>query len=71
MKVNIEYAIVALSISAAEFAAIVKDATGLTIDPNVSKPLELLDKPQLEAVWKRLSEHDDWRDVQMSVDKAE
>ena len=57
---EIEYAIVALHLSASEIATIIKEATGVTIDPKSSDFLEALDRSQLEAAWKRLSEHPGW-----------
>jgi hypothetical protein len=58
---EIEYAIVALDLSAMEIARIVKEATGLTIDAKAADFLRALDESQLEATWKRLSENRGWR----------
>ena len=58
---EIEYAIVALDLSATEIASIVKEATGVTIDTKAADILQALDQSQLEATWKRLSENRGWR----------
>ena len=58
---DIEYAIVALQLSAPEIAAIVKAATGVNADPRESKFLQSLDGPQLEATWECLSENPGWQ----------
>jgi hypothetical protein len=58
---DIEYAFVALALSAKDIAAIVKDTTGVTVDPNASKFLQALDTPQLAAIWNRLSGDGAWR----------
>ncbi len=64
---EIEYAIVALSLSATEIAEIIKDATGLsvdagaTVDVKASEWLQALDPVAMEVVWKRLSNDPRWK----------
>ena len=57
---TVEYSIVALSLSAVEVAGIVKDVTGVSIDPEATEYLQTLKESQLEAIRKRLSEHPRW-----------
>ena len=57
---EIEYAIVALNLSAPEIARIVKDATGITLDPKSTDFLQTLHGSHLEALWKRLSADRRW-----------
>jgi hypothetical protein len=63
MQEQIEYAIVALGLSGPEVARIVKEATGVTVEP-ASKPaatyLQSLDASQLQAIWNRLSRDYRW-----------
>jgi len=60
-RAEIEYAIVALGLSAMEIARIVEEATGVTIDANATDFLQALDRSQLEATRKRLSGNPGWR----------
>jgi hypothetical protein len=58
---DIEYAIVALGLSATEITGVVKDATGETVDPQAGKFLEALDGSQMESIWERISENPRWK----------
>jgi len=49
-----------LQLPATEISAIVKAATGVTVDPRESKFLQSLDRPELEATWEYLSENPRW-----------
>lgn len=60
-ETRIEYAIVALQFSSTQVTAIIKDVTGVTVDPALGNFLEALSRPQLEDVWKRLSEDAGWK----------
>jgi hypothetical protein len=64
---NIEYAFVALTLSAEDIATIVKDTTGVTVNPKGSKFLQALDTPQLAAVWKCLSKNPGWNNARNLV----
>jgi len=55
------YDVVALGLTATEIVVIIKNATGVTIDPKATNFLQGLDTTQLEATRKRLSEHAGWR----------
>jgi hypothetical protein len=57
---EIEYAIVALGLSANEVSSMVRGATGVIVDANVTGFLQTLNTSQLEATWKRLSEDLRW-----------
>jgi hypothetical protein len=61
VQAEIEYDVVALGLTATAIAAIIKDATGVTIDPKRTNFLQGLETTQLEATRKRLSDHAGWR----------
>jgi hypothetical protein len=61
VQAEIEYQIVALGLGTNEIAAIIKDATGATVDPEAGNFLKTLDPIQLDATRKRLSENAGWR----------
>ena len=61
LKAEIEYDIVALGLEPPKIAAIIKDATGITVDPNATNFLQALNTTQLEAVRKRLAASAGWR----------
>jgi hypothetical protein len=61
VQAEIEYDVVALGLTAAEVVAIIKDATGVTVDPKATNFLNDLDTAQLEATRRRLSDHTGWR----------
>jgi hypothetical protein len=65
---EIEYAIVALGLSAKELAEIIKDATGMPVNPGGTADdkqptawVHALEMSQLEATWKRLSSDPRWK----------
>jgi len=58
----IEYARVALDLSAAEVAGAIKEVTGADVDPEAANYLQVLNQPELEATWRRLSEDARWKD---------
>ena len=60
MRTDIEYAIVALALTAAEVAQITNEATGLTVDASTKNFLTALNSSQLKAIWMRLSKHPRW-----------
>ena len=61
MQRDIQYAIAALGLSETEVTAIVKESTGIIVDPTSTNFLQRLDQSQLKAVWKRLSDHPKWK----------
>jgi hypothetical protein len=58
---DIEYAVVALGLSAMEIAAIIKDATDVTVEPKAGKFFQAFNASQLESIWNRISESPRWR----------
>jgi len=63
LYVSIEYSLVALNLSTAELAGTIEEVTGVSVDPRAANYLQLLDQPQLEAIWKRFSEDVRWNKV--------
>ena len=61
LQVEVEYDVVALHLTASEVAAIIKDATGVTVDPKATNFLQALDTTQLETIRQILSENARWR----------
>jgi hypothetical protein len=57
---EIEYAVVALDISPRKLAEIIRDVTGLSVDTKAKGFLLFFTTSQLNAIWKRLSEHPGW-----------
>jgi len=69
-ETRIKYAIVALQLSSTQVTAIIKDVTGVTVDPAVGNFLEALSGPQLEYLWKRLSEDGRWKASNHRLEQA-
>jgi hypothetical protein len=67
MRVEVEYAIVALGLSAKEIAAVIEDATGRSVDHTPTTFLNTLDSYQLKVIWKRLSTDRRWKRRQSSL----
>lgn len=61
LKAEIEYAVVALELSAHELAAIIRDVAGASVDANATNFLQGLDRSQLEAVKEKLLDDPRWK----------
>jgi hypothetical protein len=61
LEAIIEYAIVALGLSATQIATVIKNVAGVTVDPKCANFLQDLDEGQLGNVWNRLSEDPGWK----------
>jgi hypothetical protein len=61
LQTEIEYQIVALNLTATHVAAIIIEATGVTVNPKTTGFLQVLSTNQLEATRRRLSKNAGWR----------
>jgi len=61
VQAEIEYQIVALNLTVAQVAAIIMEATGVTVDPQATGFLRALNRTQVDATRKRLAQNAGWK----------
>jgi hypothetical protein len=61
LHAEIQYVIVALSLRVPEINGIVENATGVAVNATGANFLDILTRPQLEAITKALSHHPNWQ----------